>query len=522
MISRKTYFGTLNELGQPDGYGRLNSSDFAYTGQFLNGLKHGKGVQYWIGDDIWAGRLMNSKYEGDFFNNKIEGNGSITFSDGVRYEGSFVHSHGNIQGRGTFYSKTLVLEGNMRDYQLVDGNVTWHDLTNGQRYEGEIVNRQPHGKGVMFYPNGDRYDGAWLGGKKNGKGKLVRASHLESYEGDFVNGKMHGYGIYDDSTGGQYTGDFKSGEKHGKGRLYWANGDFYIGDFEHDRLKGKGLMNANVSIGIVYEGDVPEGNCTIKYLDGDFYEGECGKFWKKNGYGVLLYANNGNRYVGMFENDMRHGDGTLFYQSGEKYNGSWEKGNVHGKGTYHWPNGDSYQGYWTNGKRDGKGQLYSIRGMVYDGEWRNDQINGNGTYNYENGDRYEGEFLNGKKEGKGVLNLFKSVTYDGEFLNDNAHGYGTIYYSNTSYFTGHLVDWSRHGQGSLLYVDGRNYTGEWQNGKRHGSGTIHFANGNTMKGEYREDVLITKRLILKNGLLFEGDFNTSNGEVIANVFTCEL
>ena len=53
-----------------------------------NGLRHGKGILYYKNGNI--------KYEGEFFNDKFEGNGKYIFENGEYYIGKFLHnnSHG--------------------------------------------------------------------------------------------------------------------------------------------------------------------------------------------------------------------------------------------------------------------------------------------------------------------------------------------------------------------------------------------------------------------------------------------
>ena len=49
-----------------------------YVGEFLNGLKDGKGTFYWNDGD---------RYEGDFKNDKKEGKGIFYYNSGNKYEG---------------------------------------------------------------------------------------------------------------------------------------------------------------------------------------------------------------------------------------------------------------------------------------------------------------------------------------------------------------------------------------------------------------------------------------------------
>jgi hypothetical protein len=61
-------------------------------------------------------------------------------------------------------------------------------------------------KGYQFYPNGD------------------------FYEGDFVQSQPHGRGKQIYSNGNFYEGDFVQSKPHGKGKKIYPNGDLYEGD----------------------------------------------------------------------------------------------------------------------------------------------------------------------------------------------------------------------------------------------------------------------------------------------------
>lgn len=78
-----------------------------YRGEFKAGRKHGKGMKTWANGD---------RYEGDFFEDRIEGFGSYVF------------------GRGPWA---------------------------GERYDGEYLAGQRHGHGVYRWATGDVYRGPW-------------------------------------------------------------------------------------------------------------------------------------------------------------------------------------------------------------------------------------------------------------------------------------------------------------------------------------------------------------------------
>ena len=80
-----------------------------YIGQWLNNHKHGKGIIYYKNGNIM--------YDGEYVNDKREGNGKYIYE-------------------------------------------------NGEYYIGEWKNDLRHGKGIIYYKNGNiKYDGYWNNGK---------------------------------------------------------------------------------------------------------------------------------------------------------------------------------------------------------------------------------------------------------------------------------------------------------------------------------------------------------------------
>ena len=55
------------------------------------------------------------------------------------------------------------------------------------------------------------------------------------------------------------------------------------------------------------------------------------------------------------------GKGTLDLASGDKYVGEWKGDDKHGKGIYYYKNGDRFEGEWENNKKKGKGTYYYIK-----------------------------------------------------------------------------------------------------------------------------------------------------------------
>ena len=82
-IKRQENYGTLmNSIIQLlNSKRKVYENGVFYIGQFMNGLRHGKGILYYKNGNI--------KYEGDFVNDKYEGNGKYIWENGEYYIGQF-------------------------------------------------------------------------------------------------------------------------------------------------------------------------------------------------------------------------------------------------------------------------------------------------------------------------------------------------------------------------------------------------------------------------------------------------
>ena len=63
----------------------------------------------------------------------------------------------------------------------------------------------------------------------------------------------------------------------------------------------------------------------------------------------------GNKYVGEWKDDKRHGQGTSFWADGDQHVGEYKNGKEHGHGTYTWADGDMYVGEFKDGEEHGHG-----------------------------------------------------------------------------------------------------------------------------------------------------------------------
>ena len=70
-------------------------------------------------------------------------------------------------------------------------------------YEGEKNPRGlKHGEGKLVWPNGCEYEGEWVNDQANGMG-ILKLLNGEVYEGEFKKNMSHGYGVFTDCKGGR-------------------------------------------------------------------------------------------------------------------------------------------------------------------------------------------------------------------------------------------------------------------------------------------------------------------------------
>ena len=168
---------------------------------------HGKGTYT---------HVDGSKYEGEFKDGNMHGEGISTYPDGSsRYKGEFKNSLKN--GKGSLvYRSGAKYEGEFKDGELTEGV---YINTEGDRYEGELKDLLPHGEGVLEFKGGGTYRGEFQNGMLHGKGILSYGGLIYRYEGEFRNNRKHGRGVLI-----EIDDEGKKVRKEG----FWSNGK-YIG-----------------------------------------------------------------------------------------------------------------------------------------------------------------------------------------------------------------------------------------------------------------------------------------------------
>jgi hypothetical protein len=238
----------------------------------------------------------------------------------------------------------------------IDANATV--MPNGDKYNGELLNNKPHGKGYMVYAKGEilSANGTWENGIfLNGSIVFNRCDHRYFKK--------------------SYQGQCNQAVPHGEGEMKYTNSNFVLkkGTWENGILV-KGL---------------------IEYCDyRKKYVGECNAFGP-NGIGTMEYTKGNISSI----------------------NGTWSNGNFI-KGTVNFcDNSRKYEGeFQATGVPQGKGKLTLLGEFTtnsnylhivsLDGDWQKGHFLG-GKIEYVNGSTFEGNVT-----AAGTNTFFTSITKD--------------------------------------------------------------------------------------------------------------
>lgn len=201
------------------------------------------------------------------------------------------------------------------------------------------------------------YDGRWLSGKPHGRG-VLKWPDGKTYSGMFRNGLEDGYGEYRIpnkalSKEDHYVGHWKEGKMCGQGVYSYASGEVFEGCFQDNMRHGHGLLRSG----------------KLTSSSPSMFIGQ----WvmdKKAGYGVFDDITRGEKYMGMWQDDVCQGNGVVVTQFGLYYEGNFHLN-----------------------KMAGNGLLLSEDDTIYEGEFSDDwTLSGKGTLTMPNGDYIEGHF----------------------------------------------------------------------------------------------------------------------------------
>jgi hypothetical protein len=177
----------------------------------------------------------------------------------------------------------------------------------GYKLECEFVNGKPNGFGKFFYPGGNiMYEGEYRDGQKTGIGMKYYPSGKKMFEGQLDDSVWNGFGrkYFEHNGKVSYEGECKNNVPHGFGRYYhpktgafWYEGHFLNGKFDgFGKLSNTGEKNGDGKT-ILYVGEWEQGlkhGLGTYYYDADYiFEGR----WKhdRKVEGTLTYLNERSR-----------------------------------------------------------------------------------------------------------------------------------------------------------------------------------------------------------------------------------
>lgn len=222
------------------------------------------------------------------------------------------------------------------------------------------------------------YTGGWLAGRVHGRGTM-KWPDGRVYKGNFKNGLEDGYGECVIPNKGQdkpdtYRGQWKEGKIHGFGKYKYGSGEVYEGCFCEGQRHGYGMLSA---------GKLARTSSSI--FIGQWVHG------KKTGYGVHDDITRGEKFMGFWLDDQRHGSAVVLTQYGIYFEGSFKEN-----------------------KMSGSGLLVSEDDTVFHGEFSDDwTINGKGVLTLANGDCLDGLFSGEWRTGLKVTGTYAKPSSDG-------------------------------------------------------------------------------------------------------------
>ena len=355
-----------------------------------------------------------------------------------------------------------------------------------KRYEGDLQNDLPEGKGIIYAINGQKvYEGEFHEGKRNGKGIYFWPNGTKMYKGTWQDDKfLFGTCFYPD--GRQADSVFGDDLRSRIDTVF----DFRMRLLPADAQKENEVRNGY----------------GIKELRGGRYIGELHD-GKCNGFGIFLDMDGDKKYAGEWQDGVRHGYGREYVRQYTRLkNGD----------SFEWGYKDvvRYEGNWVNDLYDGYGIFYDLERplcKMYKGEWKNGMRSGYGTSYFSDTNRkfYEGEWKEDKRHGFGIDFSGSEIRRIGGWRYGEEYGYGVRYFHDKYVgeehdgkksqilhyddgrmkYIGPLSGGKPNGKGVLfihrrVHCDVVRYEGEFQNGKLHGHGTLFLPNGECVEGEF--------------------------------------
>ncbi|KAG7395100.1 Vacuolar protein sorting-associated protein 8 [Phytophthora boehmeriae] len=496
----------LSDDGSVHRRGRLKyPNGDVYDGEWIDGKRHGRGLLTFGAGGSYTGEFAHNLFEGFGVLRIPKSQHPLTklWMRGEKYEGEFLR--GLKHGRGTWQTRGGDQYDGELKHGLYDGRGVCVYGSSGDVYDGEFVRGLHHGHGELRFRNGSVYNGGFRLGNFHGFGRMLYGSAgvNGSYVGDFVDGKRHGQGVRiygskeaNNQSRRRYEGAWQDDEPHGAGVLE-RDGSTAVGRFENGYQTGPGVMKyAN---GDTYDGNFQRGELhgegRVVYRDGGVYEGTFVRS-QRHGKGMRVFSN-GDRYEGDWENNLMHGRGTHTSTTIIKPKGKNQRNGGRGVLVYEGEYCDGHQTgeasisytFTPTMSKEGDRPETEVKDHKLTWEWSSEfeYPEGSGCWHCGRGKTtYRGGVLRGRFHGHGVLRSPDGKLWSGEWTHGQLHGPGERVYLPVE-LDALLVK-------EILSTDARDvalgiyrvvrYVGEFAQGVQHGKGELLYTNGYRVHGQF--------------------------------------
>lgn len=494
-----------------------------YSGSLKNGIPHGEGFKEYRNNIIYYGTWNNGARHGkgtislDSFSMEVEmENGTITriyplsnpfkfmFKDAVIELNSEIVTEFN----GSFYDEKIVKEESFGEILMLNEFGPTMNMfetgfrinspkekiaTTGRsqikrghfRYDGDLVDGQPDGRGKLYLHSKLVYEGEMKGGYFHGKGKFSK-SGLEIF-GNFVNGQPSG-DIKIESKNLVYNGQMLDGKYHGYGHLQCEDFE-YKGEFKNGKIlyNDQIIHNENkpifLGIEIIKLNSLENnglGNEIQKIVDSANilkYKEKEKEYEEKN----IILLNQLHEISSPYD--------SFFGENDEKFQGKKKR-----------PKKNFIEmlvGQLRNFNEQEQGENNKSRKMLHN----------NNAKSFTEDEYY--------KMPSHLRTFFKvklsQGEYFGEFANFRIHGKGRFRFFNGEYYEGLWIKGKMHGYGVYKYANGCLYTGNFTKGIKNGNGQLQLQNGLKIIGTWAHDILEGEGNILCNGAIINAKW--TNGKI---------
>ena len=469
---RVVYEGELLRF-MPHGTGKAYNrmGGLAYEGPFDYGLRHGSGISYGPDDQ----KNTVPEYIGTFSEDKYHGEGTLhDLSDGVGshklYEGSW--QNGLLTKGAQYKGDTLIYEGEFH----------------GRAEDGHFFH---HGEGTVFHENGLLFfKGQFVYDMFTGdNAEVFNPDGTKYYEGDLVEGLCGHSGVVSlpDGTTLEQTSNFDSMiDATETDIIHYAESGMVL------YQGGADLMTDGAASGMEHITKYKrQRSGIINFPNGERFEGVF-KDNLRSGPGIHYYTDGSVKFQGAFLEDQYHGECAEYLPDGTAlFQGFFERDRcIRGEGTFQFEE-EEYAGHIENGCRTGRGVVkYHSGTLKYRGGFENNLYSSDGEEFFQNGNsRYVGNYANGLFDGHGLLYAeYGDLIYDGSWAQGLRHGEGKLYAPDGSYYEGGFSDDLKSGAGLDFYADGfLRYEGSFLLGKESGQGKLYDPEGRLIyEGEWAQ------------------------------------